>query len=94
MYIPIRDSTRDPTATALALAGVLALVAARLRDLGRVVRGEIDPASLRAPHNAVEARAVSDTGDTIFRAWGPRRRLGHARTEIARAEAALARARR
>lgn len=87
------DPTSDPPVTAATVAGALGLVAARLRDLGRVVSGELDPGLLRATHNAVEPEAVDDAGDITFRAWGPKRRAAHARRELTRAERDLARTR-
>lgn len=88
------DTAHDPVATAVALAGTLALVTTRLRDLGRVVRGEIDPRLLWAPHNAVEPDALGSVDDVIFRAWGPKRRAAEARRELARVERERARRRR
>lgn len=82
------------TATAEALAGSLALVAARLDDLGRVVRGELDPRRMWAPHNAVASDAETDAGDITFRAWGPKRRATEARRVLAQIEGELARRRR
>jgi hypothetical protein len=88
------DATRDLTAMAAALSGSLALLGVRLRDLGRVVRGELDPRLLRAPHNAVELEAAGNADDVIFRAWGRKRRAAEARRELARVERERARRRR
>lgn len=88
------DTILPPNVMGETLAGALALVAMRMRDLGRVVRGEPDPALLRAPHNAIEPEAVDGASDVIFHAWSPKRRAGHARKELARADADIARARR
>ncbi len=76
--------------TAEGLAGALALVSVRLRDLGRIVRGELDPRHAWAPHNAVVPDAASDAGDVLFRAWGPKRRAKEAHRVLAEADAALA----
>lgn len=75
-----------PTATLEALAGSLALVSARLSDLGRVVREELDPRFLWASHNIVTPEAMDDAGDMVFRAWGPKRRAAEARRALAQAE--------
>ena len=84
----------NPVATTAMLEGTLALVATRLRDLGRVVRGELDPRLLRAPHNAVEPDSPGGVDDVIFRAWGAKRRAAEARRELARVERERARRRR
>lgn len=84
---------RDLTAILEAVVGSLGLVECRLRDLSRVARGELDPALLRAQHNAVELDAADDASDIVFRAWGPKGRAAHARRELARAEADAARSR-
>lgn len=83
-----------PTATLEALAGLLALVSARLGDLGRVVREELDPRFLWGPHNIVTPEAMNDAGDMVFRAWGPKRRAAEARRALAQAEDELARRQR
>ena len=50
---------------------ILALTARRLHDLGRVLRGELDPALLAATHNAtdVDDHPVNTGSDVVF---GPR----------------------
>ncbi len=81
---------RDPTATAEILAGSLALTVARLHDIGRVVRGELDPRRLCASHNAVPDKAANDANDVIFRAWEPKRRATEARRALAQVDGGLA----
>lgn len=43
---------------AFGAAAVTTLVALRLRDLGRVLRGELDPLALHADHNAGDEQGV------------------------------------
>lgn len=83
-------SMREPPATAEMLAGSLALTVARLRDIGRVVRGELDPRHMCAPHNAVPDEAANGADDVIFRAWGPKRCAAEARRALAQVEGGLA----
>jgi hypothetical protein len=49
------------------IGAILLLVENRLYQLGRVLRGEEDPAHLLAPHNAAGEHA--DRGDVVLRAW-------------------------
>ena len=55
---------------------VLTLVALRLRDLGRVLRGEIEAEALCAPHNAVldDEHDEHDEHDVLFGARTPKHR--------------------
>ena len=52
------------------IAGVLTLVACRLRDLERVLHGEVDPAAFHAPHNAApEEWASDDEKNVVLVEW-------------------------
>ena len=52
---------------------VLVLVTLRLRDIGRVLRGEVDADKLRAPHNAA-VDDERDEHDVVFEPRSPKRR--------------------
>ncbi len=55
-----------------AVSAILSLVGVRLRDLGRVVVGRIDPALFLAPHNVDEATPrPNEDPDVRFVEWGP-----------------------
>lgn len=60
----------ERTAKALAFQAeaMLTLVHLRLRDLGRVLRGELDPAMLTAPHNIepLDGSRTNPGEDVVF----------------------------
>ena len=68
----IHGDERAARALAYQADAVLALLHLRLRDLGRLLRGELDPAALAAPHNVVphEGEPTHTGGDVLF---SPRR---------------------
>ncbi len=57
----------------ISASAILALVCVRLNDLGRVLRGELDPEKLAAPHNVTSADDYGDD-DLILAATPTRRR--------------------
>jgi hypothetical protein len=64
---------KDHLRVASGLVATLNLVCVRVRDLGRVVRRQMDPADFWAPHNNTDA--TPDPGedpDVRFKAWNPR----------------------
>ena len=50
------------------ISAILLLVETRLHQIGRVLRGEENPAHLLTPHN-VSAGEYADKGDVVLRAW-------------------------
>lgn len=56
----------DHRAAPVAAAAVLTLVELRVRELGRVLRGEVKPGSLRAAHNACDGEPAA--ADVVFTA--------------------------
>lgn len=78
------DTPGDEGAVRTQASAMLSLVHRRLHDLGRVLRGELDPALLAAPHNvfARGAERLNAGEDVVFparlavRAGRPTRRSG------------------
>ncbi len=78
------------------IGAILAVVIARLHQFDRVVRGEVDPADFRAPHNTVEEDGEEEreeqedgeeTGDLRIEDWPPDKLREHGEDEIERAKA-------
>lgn len=59
-------SEHDQRNAPRALTAVLNIVGARLKDVTRVLRGDVDPATIHTHYNGVEA---SIPGETILRPW-------------------------
>jgi hypothetical protein len=55
----------DARCAPAAASAVLALAKLRLRDVGRVLRGEMDAGQLRAAHNATDEKAADQ--DVVVR---------------------------
>ena len=53
-------TAHDTAVAPHAASAILALLALRLRALGRVVRGEADITTILAPHNEVDVAATTD----------------------------------
>lgn len=68
-----------------ALLSALALVETRLRDLGRLIGGHVDPEQFWTRENAFEEPA-SDEED-IGLSWSSKRRVLHLKRELKRARA-------
>lgn len=64
---PDHDRRQAPRA----LTAMLSITWARLRDLTRVVRGDLDPARILAPHN--DAGSSSLPQEIVLKAWGVKR---------------------
>lgn len=74
------------------IGAVLDLVAARLHDFGRAVRGEIDPQLFMAPHNRVDEVLDEDDierqgEDVRLGEWTPQKRRANAQWELQREDA-------
>jgi hypothetical protein len=73
------------------IGAVLALIAARLHDFDRVVRGEVDPAMFMAAHSGVELDdgddAEGEPEDIMLDEWTPPKRRANAEWEKRRAGA-------
>ena len=69
---------------ASAAASVLWLVDSRMLDLGRVLRGELDPARMVTPYNRSEPLEADDP-DHYFEAWN----LDQIKSELERIERGL-----
>ncbi len=72
----IEGDVGDATAREVArcAAAHLTLVNLRLREIGRVLRGEVDAAKLYAPHNAAPVDGDEDTHDVLFPPRSSKRR--------------------
>ena len=70
------------------IAGILALVGCRLRDLERTIHGDLDPALLFAPHNLGGAPSPNpDESDVLLEEWAPDRLERYASRILRRADA-------
>lgn len=88
------EEEADARRAAASIAAVLALVNTRLLDLERVVRGDLDPARILAPHNQKRPPpAGSDEEDIILVPWSPKKRCRRLKAELARARRQLRAAR-
>jgi len=63
----VPDPERTHSAPVI-ISAILLLVENRLHQLGRVLRGEENPAHLLTPHNAT-TREDADRDDVVLRAW-------------------------
>ena len=63
----VPDPERTHSAPVI-ISAILLLVANRMHQLGRVLRGEENPAHLLTPHN-VTAGEYADREDVVLRAW-------------------------
>lgn len=63
------DRRRAPRA----LTAVLALAWARLRDVTRVVRGDLDPAAIHAHFNSIEVSSLPN--EIVLKAWNSTRKV-------------------
>ncbi len=63
----VPDPDRKHSAPVI-ISAILLLVETRLHQLGRVLRGEENPAHLLTPHNTTGGE-YADRGDVVLRAW-------------------------
>jgi len=64
----VPDPDRKQSAPVI-ISAILLLVENRLHQLGRVLRGEENPAHLLTPHNSTSGK-YADREDVVLRAWG------------------------
>src|SRR4051812_40690674 len=78
---PLAIEPRRVVETTAAATAVAHLLTARLRDVGRVLEGGLDPGALRSTHNATRAgkTSINRGEDVVFGAATP-----HAKSKAAR----------
>jgi hypothetical protein len=73
------------------LSSVLSLVGCRMKDLGRVAAGIVDPLVLLAPHNeALDIDGELDAGAVQLAVWPLRRQRRRLKAELRRVVAQIA----